>query len=157
MAAAVDGEQAVVDFAYPFVGPGPALAGGVGLWVDAGFLVEVVAVDGGELLQAGHPVGRGIEVVDVGEFQGQAVERCACGCAWSAGGVAAHDPLDVHQAALHIRGGPEGFDGGLGSLAAVGGDQQWCGDAGEQVGVGGGGFTPAPVPVDDVASGGGDQ
>ena len=39
------------------------------------------------------------------------------------GGVATYDALDVDEAALDRSGWPERFDGGLGALTAVGGDQ----------------------------------
>lgn len=131
MASLADGEQAVVGVACPVVGPDLASIAGAGGRVDGGLFVEEVAVDSGEVVQAGHPVGGGVQIRDAGQCQRQTIERCAGVGARSAGGVATHDALDVHQAALHVLGGPEGFDGGLGSLAAVGGDQQWGGDAGQ--------------------------
>ena len=119
----VDGEQAVVGFAYPVVGPGPASAAGVGGRVEVGFLVEVVGVDGAEVVQAGDPFGGLVQIMDVGEFQGEAVEGFPGRRAGSAGGVAADDALDVDQAALDRGIGPAGSDRGLCALAAVGGDQ----------------------------------
>lgn len=156
VASSIDGEQAVVGFAHPVVGPGPASATWGG-WVSGGLLVEVVGVDGAEVVQAGDPGGGLAEIGDAGEFECEAVERCAGGRAGTAGGVTTDGSLDVDEAALHCCCWPEGFDGGLGALAAVGGDQDRGGDAGQEFGVGGGGFPSAPVPVDDVGGGGGDQ
>ena len=119
----VDGEQAVVGLADPGVGPGPVASTWCGARIGGGLLVEVVVVDGTEVVQAGDPGGRLVKVADTREFQGEAVEGFPGRGAGSAGGVAADDALDVDEAALDRSGWPERFDGGLGALTAVGGDQ----------------------------------
>ncbi|AGP29725.1 hypothetical protein A606_00335 [Corynebacterium terpenotabidum Y-11] len=78
------------------------------MWVHQGFLVEVVGVDGAELVQAGHPVSGGVQIRDAGEFQSEAVEGFSGRCAGSAGGVAADGSLDVDEAALDRGVGPAG-------------------------------------------------
>ena len=104
----VDGEQAVVGLANPGASPGLVASTWCGAWIGGGLLGEVVVVDGAEAVPAGGPGGRLVEVTNAGEFQGAKVEVFSGWCAGSAGGVATDDALDVHQAALHFRGGSAG-------------------------------------------------
>ena len=100
MAAAVDGEQAVVGLADPGVGPGPVASTWGGAWIGGGLLVEVVVVDGADVVQAGDPGGCLVKVTDGGEFQGEAVEGFPGRGAGPAGGVATYDALDIGEAAV---------------------------------------------------------
>ena len=96
----IDGEQAVVGFADLGVGPGPVASTWGGAWIGGGLLVEVVVVDGADVVQAGDPGGCLVKVTDGGEFQGEAVEGFPGRGAGPAGGVAADDALDIGEAAV---------------------------------------------------------
>src|SRR5699024_6739081 len=104
------------------MGPVPFFAGGVLSALVVGFLVQ----DGFVVLVGFVEVDTPGEGLVGGFYPGQHLCECVDGFAgigaWSGGGLASDVALDVHGAALDAAGWPALFDGGVGSLPAVEGD-----------------------------------